>query len=175
MHQEPRKLLRRNKKAFFIIFKGLSVASNCLRPECLPLILLAISLLIPYISDIFSTILCHVFFLASASAMMSSWCYFFLSHGQVLQFLWPNSTTHCVKSVGEIRSISPYSVWMQKNAEQNNSEYRHFLRTFLTITDYLTQNTMFSTWIRRISIIKYINNTFSIKFKNHKKISLIYL
>ena len=86
MHQEPRKLLRRNKKAFFIIFKGLSVASNCLRPECLPLILLAISLLIPYISDIFSTILCHVFFLASASAMMSSWCYFFLSHGQVLQF-----------------------------------------------------------------------------------------
>ena len=107
MHQEPRKLLRRNKKAFFIIFKGLSVASNCLRPECLPLILLAISLLIPYISDIFSTILCHVFFLASASAMMSSWCYFFLSHGQVLQFLWPNSTTHCVKSVGEIRSTSP--------------------------------------------------------------------
>ena len=86
MHQEPRKLLRRNKKAFFIIFKGLSVASNCPRPECLPLILLAISLLIPYISDIFSTILCHVFFLASASAMMSSWCYFFLSHGQVLQF-----------------------------------------------------------------------------------------
>ena len=86
MHQEPRKFLRRNKKAFFIIFKGLSVASNCLRPECLPLILLAISLLIPYISDIFSTILCHVFFLASASAMMSSWCYFFLSHGQVLQF-----------------------------------------------------------------------------------------
>ena len=88
---------------------------------------------------------------------------------------WPSSTTHCVKSVGEIRSTSPYSVWMQKNADQNNSEYRHFLRTFLTITDYLTQNTMFSTWIRCISIIKYINNTFSIKFKNHKKISLIYL
>ena len=105
MHQEPRKLLRRNKKAFFIIFKGLSVASNCLRPECLPLILLAISLLIPYISDIFSTILCHVFFLASASAMMSSWCYFFLSHGQVLQF-YDQILPHTALKVSERYGVS---------------------------------------------------------------------
>ena len=27
---------------------------------------------------------------------------------------------------GEIRSISPYSVQMRENADQNNSEYRHF-------------------------------------------------
>ena len=27
---------------------------------------------------------------------------------------------------GEIRIISPYSVQMQENADQNNSEYKHF-------------------------------------------------
>ena len=30
---------------------------------------------------------------------------------------------------GEIRTISPYSVQMRKNADQNNSEYGHFLRS----------------------------------------------
>ena len=29
---------------------------------------------------------------------------------------------------GEILSISPYSVRMRENADQNNSEYGHFLR-----------------------------------------------
>ena len=105
MHQEPRKLLRRNKKAFFIIFKGLSVASNCLRPECLPLILLAISLLIPYISDIFSTILCHVFFLASASAMMSSWCYFFCLMAKFYSF-YDQILPHTALKVSERYGVS---------------------------------------------------------------------
>ena len=30
---------------------------------------------------------------------------------------------------GEIRSISPYSVCMRENADQNNSEYRNFSRS----------------------------------------------
>ena len=30
---------------------------------------------------------------------------------------------------GEIRSISPYSVKMRENVDQNNSEYGHFLRS----------------------------------------------
>ena len=30
---------------------------------------------------------------------------------------------------GEILRISPYSVRMQENADQNNSEYGHFLRS----------------------------------------------
>ena len=30
---------------------------------------------------------------------------------------------------GEIQSISPYSVQMRENADQNNSEYGHFLRS----------------------------------------------
>ena len=29
---------------------------------------------------------------------------------------------------GDILCISPYSVWMRENADQNNSEYEHFLR-----------------------------------------------
>ena len=28
-----------------------------------------------------------------------------------------------------MRRISPYSVWMQENADQNNSEYGHLLRS----------------------------------------------
>ena len=27
----------------------------------------------------------------------------------------------------KLRSTSPYSVWMQENADQNNSKYEHFL------------------------------------------------
>ena len=30
---------------------------------------------------------------------------------------------------GEIRNISPYSVQMRENTDQNNSEYRHFLHS----------------------------------------------
>ena len=30
---------------------------------------------------------------------------------------------------GEIRSISPYSVQMRENVDQNNSEYGHFSRS----------------------------------------------
>ena len=30
---------------------------------------------------------------------------------------------------GEIRSMSPYSVRMRENADQNSSEYGHFLRS----------------------------------------------
>ena len=30
---------------------------------------------------------------------------------------------------GEIRSISPYSVRMRENTDQENSEYGHFLRS----------------------------------------------
>ena len=61
---------------------------------------------------------------------------------------------HCVKSVGiwsysgphfpafglntGIRSISPYSVRMQKNADRNNSEYGHFLRS-VVITVFETR------------------------------------
>ena len=32
---------------------------------------------------------------------------------------------------GEIRIISPYSVRMRENADQNNSRYGHFLRSVL--------------------------------------------
>ena len=41
------------------------------------------------------------------------------------ELLWPAFS--CIRTkCGEIRSISPYSVRMRENADQNNSEYRHF-------------------------------------------------
>ena len=41
-------------------------------------------------------------------------------------FVW--SVFSCIQSeYGDIRNISPYSVQMWENTNQNNSEYRHFL------------------------------------------------
>ena len=47
---------------------------------------------------------------------------------------------------GEIRSISAYLVQMRENADQNNSEYGHFLRSecLLSIPLENTRNPMFS-------------------------------
>ena len=39
---EQKELLQRNKKTFFTNFQGLSVAKNSLRPETLPLTILAV-------------------------------------------------------------------------------------------------------------------------------------
>ena len=34
--------------------------------------------------------------------------------------------------------ITPYSVWMQENADQNNSEYGHFFRSEFVINTLVT-------------------------------------
>ena len=39
---------------------------------------------------------------------------------------------------GEIPPISQYSVQMRENTDQNNSEYRHFLRSALVYAIYLS-------------------------------------
>ena len=40
------------------------------------------------------------------------------------------SAFSCIRTeYGEIRSISPYSVRMRENVDQNNSEYGHFSRS----------------------------------------------
>ena len=44
------------------------------------------------------------------------------------ELFW-SAFSHIRTEYGEIRSISPYSVRMRENAGQNNSEYRHFLRS----------------------------------------------
>ena len=40
---------------------------------------------------------------------------------------------------GEIRRVSPYSVRMQENANENNSEYGHFLRSVIVIEQQRTR------------------------------------
>ena len=42
---------------------------------------------------------------------------------------------------GEIQSISPYSVRMRENTDQNNSKYGHFLRS-ITLIIYTFLNIM---------------------------------
>ena len=37
---------------------------------------------------------------------------------------------------GEIRSISPYSIRMRENTDQNNSEYEHFSRSDIRLAQY---------------------------------------
>ena len=43
------------------------------------------------------------------------------------ELFWP-AFSRIQTEYGEIRSISPYSVRMRQNADQNNPEYGHFLR-----------------------------------------------
>ena len=40
---------------------------------------------------------------------------------------------------GEIKSISPYSVWTRENADQNNFEYGHFSRSVAISNIYLSE------------------------------------
>ena len=50
----------------------------------------------------------------------------------------------------EIQSISPYSVRMRENADQNNSEYGHFLRSvkfFITFLNVLQESQWFITFV----------------------------
>ena len=44
------------------------------------------------------------------------------------ELFW-SAFSHIRAEYGEIRSISPYSVRMWENADQNNSEYRNLLRS----------------------------------------------
>ena len=45
---------------------------------------------------------------------------------------------------GEMRSISPNSVRIRENADQNNSEYRHFSRSVKQIKTSSVQNGRYS-------------------------------
>ena len=44
------------------------------------------------------------------------------------ELFW-STFSHIRTEYGEILRTSPYSVWMRKNAGQNNTEYGHFLRS----------------------------------------------
>ena len=62
---------------------------------------------------------------------------------------------------GEIRSISPYSVRMQEDADHNNSEYGHFLRNGnhhgMEINQILMETISFP-FVFKINIIPYTNS-----------------
>ena len=51
---------------------------------------------------------------------------------------------------GEVLRISPYSVWMQENTDQNNSECGHFLRSVQCYYKYF-HNPIFELNIYKIS------------------------
>ena len=55
--------------------------------------------------------------------------------------------SHIWTESGEIRSISPYSIRMRENADQNNSEHGHFSRSD---SDMLTGNLF--TMARRVPV-----------------------
>ena len=51
-----------------------------------------------------------------------------------LKLFWP-VFFHIRTEYGEIRNVSPYSVQMWENTDQNNSKYGHFLR-FYAVSDF---------------------------------------
>ena len=76
-----------------------------------------------------------------------------------------------------IRIISPYSVQMWKNTDQRNSEYRHYSRSVInpfhtTVLFYTPLKTSENLWFfwcsqglyKKTSVLKRINNTFSVSF-----------
>ena len=50
-----------------------------------------------------------------------------------MEFFW-SAFSRFRTEYGEIRSISPYLVWMRKNTGHKNSEYGHFSRSERTIS-----------------------------------------
>ena len=50
---------------------------------------------------------------------------------------------------GETLRISPYSVWMRENADQNNFEYGHFLRSLAMNNSWSVQSRAFQRLVRR--------------------------
>ena len=45
--------------------------------------------------------------------------------------------SHIRTEYGEIQSISPHSIRMRENADQNNSEYGHFLHSYGLVAHFL--------------------------------------
>ena len=65
------------------------------------------------------------------------------------ELFW-SAFSHIRTQYEEIQSISPYSVRMRENADQNNSEYGHFLRSvkfFITVLNVLQENQWFITFV----------------------------
>ena len=95
-------------------------------------------------------------------------CYIFCFcyHVFYLKFsVWALWTFHCVKSVlirsysgpHFFSSISPYSVRMRENEDQNNSKYQHFSRS-VSVSDI--------SWIMGIPDVSCCSNKMSIMIKN---------
>ena len=56
---------------------------------------------------------------------------------------------------GEIRSISPYSVELQENADQNHCKYRHFLRSSVDFMYFSLNFFLVNKCYRLIQVCKY--------------------
>ena len=73
-----------------------------------------------------------------------------------------------------MRSISPYSFWMRENADQNNPEYGHFLRSEILLQYCFKVENIY--WYGYdtdfIAIDDQIKNAFN-KFRNHRSIIMI--
>ena len=60
----------------------------------------------------------------------------------------------------EIRSISPYSIWMRENTDQNNSEYRHFSHSACDWDDFICLDQDNLKMSRRLLLQTKMNNLF---------------
>ena len=76
-----------------------------------------------------------------------------------LELLWFVFSRIWTEYVG-IRNISPYSVRMRENADQNNSEYRHFSRSACDWDDFICLDQDNLKMSRRLLLQKKMNNLF---------------
>ena len=66
----------------------------------------------------------------------------------------------CIRTkYGEIRSISPYSVRVREDMDQNNSEYGHFWRSEVYITTKMVKNMMKSMVVMSLVMMQGLKNS----------------
>ena len=89
------------------------------------------------------------------------------------------SAFSCIRTeYGQMRSISPYSVRMRENVDQNNSEYGHFLRSVRLVFSF---SFLFVNGVVKIPLyswyIKLRHRNYNLWWKNQwlvNRISLLY-
>ena len=83
-----------------------------------------------------------------------------------LELLW-SVFSHIRTEYGEILRISPYSIWMRENTDQNNSEYVHFSRSVLLL--FWSTKLSISVYVHWKSALKFQNCIINPKWCHHKK------
>ena len=87
------------------------------------------------------------------SVKVTAWKVFIF--GVILVGIFPHATEYV-----EMLLISPYSVWISENADQNNSEYKHFLHSELYAISRSFNETLVKYWTHSLNSYQLASSIF---------------